>query len=195
MIANDVKCIRAKRRYPIPRFSEYFAEFITVAKILGWYAKTKKFWDDKQVELWIQECEREMEVVIEQNLRGVMTEDYGVMVMQAFQGAIDEYGCGELNSFQGNRITGKEILFDEEFYYVTTELLLEETRRYWLKYGRTMPFTSTKQMTQFLMERELILVKKEGKDTRRTLPLPGRNQRVLYIRKGKMHETLKQVEW
>ena len=195
MIANDVKCIRAKRRYPILRFSEYFAEFITVAKIFGWYAKTKKFWDDKQVELWIQECERQMEVVVEQNLRGVMIEDYGVMVMKALQGTIDEYGCGELNSFHGNRITGKQILFDEEFYYVTTEFLLEETRRYWLKYGRTMPFTSTKQMTQFLMDRELILVKKEGKDTRRTLPLPGRKQRVLYISKEKMHETLKQVEW
>ena len=195
LIAEEVKRIRAEKLYAVPRFAEYEAQFLVVAKIFGRYAKWMSFWNDEDVEMWLHECETVMGVVIEQNLRGVMAEDFGVMVMKALHNAINVYGCIELQDYAGRKIGDRQILFDTEFFYVTVDFLLEETRRFWQKFGRMLPFSSVKQLTQFLMERDLILVKKEGKDTRRTLPLPGRKQRVLYVRKEKMQEVLDQIEW
>lgn len=193
-IKHRVTELRATRTYEIPRYAEYFAQLMTCAEIIAHYAVDRGFWNDEEAANWNMWCETVLHEVICKNLIHVEREDFAVMILQALQVEIDESCVMLLQNLTTERIGYNQIVEDEKYYYIQSEYLIELTKKFWTKQGKDIPFTSSKQLTLFMEQKDLIVVRKEKDSTRRTLALPKRKQRVLYIKKNKMFELLRKVE-
>lgn len=193
-IKHRVPELRAYKRYEIPRYSEYFAQLLACAEIITQYAKDRGFWNDTEIANWITWCETILHKLICKNLVHVEREDFAVMILQALQVEVDESCVMLLQNLKTERIGYNQIVEDENYFYIQSEYLIELTKKFWTKQGKDIPFTSSKQLTLFMEQKDLIVVRKEKDGARRTLALPKRKQRVLYIKKSKMFELLQKVE-
>lgn len=193
-IKQRVPELRAGITYEIPRYCEYFAQLMVCTEIIAQYAKDRGFWNDTEIANWISWCEAILHKLICKNLVHVEREDFAVMILQALQVEVDESCVMLLQNLKTERIGYNQIVEDENYYYIQSEYLIELTKKFWTKQGKDIPFTSSKQLTLFMEQKDLIMVRKEKDGTRRTLALPKRKQRVLYIKKNKMFELLRKVE-
>lgn len=193
-IRTRVMTIREQTKYEPPRFCEYFAQLSTVAEIIAKYAVQRCFWHENNALGWLQECTQILDLVIRKNMVGIVREDFASYIMQALKGALEEYGVCNIEELQTKKLSREGIAEDDNYLYIQVDFLMELTRRYWLRLSKDLPFSSKKQLTMFLEQKGLILVRKEGDDVRRTLPLPKGKQRVLYIKKDKMKELMEKIE-
>lgn len=194
MSKECIRSIRNEKKCEIPRFAEYAAQFLTTARIIGKYAEWRGFWHETDIQQWIVECESSVETIVQKNLILVRREDFATLIVQALNSALDEYEVMDVKRIQCGKIGCHVILFDFNYYYISTDFLIEIARKFWMRLGKDLPFSSRKQLTQFLDQSGLILVRKEGDEVRRTLPLPGSKRRVLYIKREKMKQLLEEVE-
>lgn len=190
LIGKSTKRFRAEKKTEIPRYNEYFGQFMAAGKVIVRYAISRGFWDVSETEDWLRMLENTLNIVIEKNLRIVRMEDFGILTMSALKSVMGENGVIDIKDLHGNNISYHEIVSDEHFYYVEADFLLETTKRYAARFGKTLPFHSKRQMTIFLDNLGVIQTKREGDDLRRTLPFPGHKKRVVYIIKEKMWEIL-----
>lgn len=189
-IGENVQKIRTEKRYDVPRFSEYFAQFMTTADLIGQYAIQRGFWDYSTWNKWMSYVESILEAVVGKNLRSVRMEDFGVLALSALKDAIEQRGVIDIKDLKSERPHTYQIVTDTEFYYVDAKYLLEITKKYAARFGKISPFHTVLQLTTFLENLGVIVTKNEGKEHRRTLPFPGYKKRVLYICKDKMNEIL-----
>lgn len=193
-IRTRVMKIRETANFEIPRFCEYFAQLSAVAEIIAKYATERGFWNENNALRWLQECTQVLDLVIKKNIVAIVQEDFASYVIQALKGSLVEYGVCNIEELQPRRLSREGIAEDNNYFYIQVDFLMELTRKYWLRLSKDLPFSSKKQLTMFLEQKGLILVRKEGDDIRRTLPIPKGKQRVLYIKKDKMTELLEKAE-
>lgn len=185
---------RKEKTYPISRYSEYYAQLMTCAEILASYALERGFWGHQEAEEWKMWCSKILDKIIEKNLLSTEREDFAIMIIQALQIAIDEHGVLQFKDLQQKSVPYKTILEDENYYFIKKEYLIELTNNFWNRLGKDLPFSTANQLAIFLEQKDLIVVREEADGKRRSLALPGRKQRFLYIKKSKMKELLEKVE-
>lgn len=185
---------RKEKTYPISRYSEYYAQLMTCAEILALYASERGFWNHIEANNWKMWCSEILDKMIEKNLLSAEREDFAIMIIQALQVAIDEYGVISLETLNKERIPHKIILEDENYFYVKKEYLIELTNLFWSRLGKDLPFSNSNQLAIFLEQKNLIQVRDEADGKRRSLALPKRKQRFLHIKKSRMKELLEKVE-
>ena len=185
---------RKEKTYPISRYSEYYAQLMTCAEILALYASERGFWNHIEANNWKMWCSEILDKMIEKNLLSAEREDFAIMIIQALQVAIDEYGVISLETLNKERIPHKIILEDENYFYVKKEYLIELTNLFWSRLGKDLPFSNSNQLAIFLEQKNLIQVRDEAGGKRRSLALPKRKQRFLHIKKSRMKELLEKVE-
>ena len=97
-----------------------------------------------------------LDKMIEKNLLSAEREDFAIMIIQALQVAIDEYGVISLETLNKERIPHKIILEDENYFYVKKEYLIELTNLFWSRLGKDLPFSNSNQLAIFLEQKNLI---------------------------------------
>ena len=193
-IKERTMLLRQTSKYEVARFCEYFAQMIVAAEIIAKYAVNRHFWNEKEAEKWVSKCAETVDFAIQKHQINVVREDYATLIVQAFKTAIEEQCVCNLGCMNEKKLAYDGIAEDDHYFYAQVEFLMEITKRHWMKLGKELPFSSKKQLTLFLEQKDLILVRKEGEEVRRTLPIPKGKQRVLYIKKDKMRELLDEVE-
>lgn len=147
---------RKEKTYPISRYSEYYAQLMTCAEILALYASERGFWNHIEANNWKMWCSEILDKMIEKNLLSAEREDFAIMIIQALQVAIDEYGVISLETLNKERIPHKIILEDENYFYVKKEYLIELTNLFWSRLGKDLPFSNSNQLAIFLEQKNLI---------------------------------------
>lgn len=120
-----------------------------------------------------------------------LQENPAIMYLQALQQLICD---GEVKLRPKVKHGDKSIIGyeDDEYYYLSSEVMLQQIIKYWKKFS--LEFTATSEMvTKALDVLEIIKTAYEGGKVRRTLKISGDNRRFLIINKSKMEEIVNDV--
>lgn len=191
-IKSDFTTFRNQNKFQINRRNDQYAQFCISAKLMLYYGvycraitEEEKNQLYKQIENWI--CQ-----VLENNEKETEAVSSFTIMLKSLCNYVPEYA--EPIGFYDK--DAKKIYQNKEYFFISIEKLLEIATQYAKNIGASIEFPGERMIPKLLEQENLILVKKEGENIRRTLHLPNytTGNRFLWISKEKLEKWLQKIE-
>lgn len=200
-ISQDCAKIREgmKGKIRLPRYIDAFAVLYSVTNILGAYTAEKGLLSQEEISNLIENDREALFRIIQKNDAAVSNVSPGIMLLESLKFAVNREGTRVKNVVEiGEGKVTDNLIYDENFIYITSEKLWECGRRYADYRRQYCPYKSGRELLTPLKEEGLIFQKREGRSLRATHKITRNgtviNQRFLYIYRSLAEEKLAVAE-
>lgn len=195
-VRNEFPIHRERYRFPIARFAEMYATFMTTAVLFGNYAITRGFFQHNAVQMF---CNMIDEIICKElaamSVR-IKRSDKANLTIEALAMALKNGRLLPLPLNSDNAKLKEECYEDMEILYIRTKELRKITYEYCHEFHEPFEIVNDSEIIGLLERLQVLSITyKNGKEASRKLPIQkGNTLRYLYIKKGKLQEILENLD-
>ena len=191
----DSECKRAregmKNFIRLPRYIDAYSALNAMVSIFGDYILETGLMNPDDVNK-LMEADRQclLQVILENDAQ-VSSIAPGITILEALKYALEKHNiCMKKFCDIGNEKPENYLIYDNNFYYITSDRLWECTKTYTDYRKIYFPYKNGRELMEPLKSEDLLLIKKEGNTNRASLKITvnGKvvNKRFLYLPKEKI---------
>lgn len=201
VIAYECKKAREgmKNAIKMPRYIDAYGALYATTSIFRNYIIESGWMNQEDVQKLIETDRNLLLQVILENDSQVSNIAPGIMILEALKYAIDKCGINVKNLYDiGDEEPENCLIYDDNFYYITSERLWEYAKKYTDYRKIFFPYKNGRELIEPLKMEDFLYIKREG-DTNRAshkITVNGKvvNKRFLYLLKEKVDKTWEDLE-
>lgn len=183
----------------MPRFQDALGVLYATSNIFYGFIVENGLMDEQSARTLVENDREMLKQVIVENDSEVATVSPGITILEALKDCINT-GKISVKSIEAvvEKKVDKELLYDANYFYITSERLWECTKAYTDYRKIYFPYKKGRELIEPLKNEELLLVRREGNSQRAShkIVINGKiiNQRYLYLNKEKVEKIWKNLE-